>query len=196
MNYLSDMRRRYQQRDLPWDDPLPPPEIIAAAAQLPPGRMLDLGCGGGRACIYLAQRGWCCTGIDIVPEAITLAEERADAAGVSAQIYFHVGSVADLDLRLAPYDLAIDVGCLHSLNDDQARRYADGLARLLRPGAHYLLFGRTEQPGIADGLRGLTEPRVRALFAPNLRIDTAVFGMTENAQSDAVPSAWFWLSRC
>lgn len=195
MDYLTDMRRRYRERDLPWDTPLPPPEVRAAADQLPPGAALDLGCGGGRACIALAQRGWSCTGVDLVPEAIAMAEERAAAAGVAAQIRFHVGSVARLELLQGPYDLAVDVGCLHSLDDAEALSYAAGLARLLRPGACYLLFGRRPDPITPPSLRGLTEGWIRTLFADRLHVDQVAPGMTTNAEGRAVPSIWFWLTR-
>lgn len=70
------LQQRYQRGDLPWDEPLPPPEIIALAERLPPGRALDLGSGTGRASIYLARCGWTVDGIDFVPEAVALADAR------------------------------------------------------------------------------------------------------------------------
>jgi 2-polyprenyl-3-methyl-5-hydroxy-6-metoxy-1,4-benzoquinol methylase len=73
------LQRRYQERNLPWDLPLPPPEIVALAGELPPGRALDLGCGVGRTAIYLAAAGWSVDGVDFVPEAIQMAEERVDS---------------------------------------------------------------------------------------------------------------------
>ncbi|NTU85530.1 MAG: class I SAM-dependent methyltransferase, partial [Chloroflexales bacterium] len=107
----------------------------------------------------------------------------------------HVSSVARLDMLEPPYDLAIDVGCLHSLNDPDARAYAAGLARLLRPGAGYLLFGRCPDSAVTDGLRGLTEGRVRALFAGSFQVDRVAPGMTTNAVGRAIPSLWLWLTR-
>lgn len=55
-NRFAELQRRYQERNLPWDLPLPPPEIITLAATVPTGRALDLGCGAGRTCIYLLQQ--------------------------------------------------------------------------------------------------------------------------------------------
>ena len=104
------MQQRYRAHDVPWDQPLPPPEIIALADELPPGKALDLGCGPGRTSIYLAQRGWQCDGIDFVPEAIALAQERAAQAGVADHARFTVGSVTHLEGMAPPYDLAIDIG--------------------------------------------------------------------------------------
>jgi hypothetical protein len=51
---FASLQRRYQERDLPWDLPLPPPEIVTLAAMLPPGRALDLGCGVGRTAYALS----------------------------------------------------------------------------------------------------------------------------------------------
>ena len=40
-------------------------------------RILDLGCGPGRASIYLARLGWQVDGVDFVPQAIATARQRA-----------------------------------------------------------------------------------------------------------------------
>jgi trans-aconitate methyltransferase len=42
-----------------------------------PGRALDLGCGEGADVIWLAQRGWQATGVDIAETAIARAREAA-----------------------------------------------------------------------------------------------------------------------
>ena len=78
-------RERYEEGRVPWDDPLPPPEIMALAAELSPGRGLDLGCGFGRATIYLAYRGWRMDGVDFIPQAIAIAQQRAETAGVAGR---------------------------------------------------------------------------------------------------------------
>ncbi len=46
--------------------------------------MLDLACGTGRMTIQLAQLGFEVTGVDITPEMLELAQEKAAEAGVSA----------------------------------------------------------------------------------------------------------------
>ncbi|MEZ4728599.1 MAG: hypothetical protein R3E79_15805 [Caldilineaceae bacterium] len=48
---LAEMTNRYAGQQLPWNAELPPPEVLALVDVLPPGRMLDLGCGL-RACRY------------------------------------------------------------------------------------------------------------------------------------------------
>ncbi len=61
MDTFTRMEQLYRGGgQVPWDRALPPPEVIALAAELPPGRALDLGCGYGRASIYLAQHGCRC----------------------------------------------------------------------------------------------------------------------------------------
>ncbi len=51
---FTRFQQRYRDGDLPWDHDLPPPEIIAVAERLPPGRVLDLGCGTARASVFLS----------------------------------------------------------------------------------------------------------------------------------------------
>jgi 2-polyprenyl-3-methyl-5-hydroxy-6-metoxy-1,4-benzoquinol methylase len=105
---FAEMTNRYTEQNLPWDVELPPPEVIETVKVLPPGRALDLGCGFGRTCRYLAQHGWQCDGVDFVEKAIVTARQRAEERGVVECITFHVASVAELDFLQASYDLAID----------------------------------------------------------------------------------------
>ena len=48
MTRFQRLQQRYRDGNIPWDHDLPPPEVIAVAAELPPGRVLDLGCGTAR----------------------------------------------------------------------------------------------------------------------------------------------------
>jgi cyclopropane fatty-acyl-phospholipid synthase-like methyltransferase len=194
MDYYSEMRRRYDERDLPWDQALPPPEIIAFAEDATPGRALDLGCGTGRASIYLAQRGWTCDGVDFIPAAVALARERADAAGVGDRTRFTVASVAHLDEFEPPYDLAIDVGCMHNLRGDDRVSYAAGLARLLRPGGRYLLFAHLANENESATNTRLTESELRTLFESAFDLERVELGTTTVGEM-TWPSAWFWMRR-
>ena len=51
---------------------------------LTPGHALDVGCGGGADAIWLAQRGWTVTAIDVADIAVSRARSAAEAAEVSA----------------------------------------------------------------------------------------------------------------
>lgn len=194
---LARFIERYNNGQVPWDDVLPPPEVQELVAKLPSGRALDLGCGYGRTSIYLAQNGWQVDGVDFVPQAITEAKKRAAAAGVVENIHFHVGSVADLHFLEGAYDLAIDIGCLHALSHTLQQTYRDGLLRLLRPGAAYLLFARLheieEDESEEERFSGLDEVEVLALFT-DFNLENSEFG--ETAGSDyRWRSGWFWFRR-
>ncbi|HKC18888.1 MAG TPA: methyltransferase domain-containing protein, partial [Candidatus Dormibacteraeota bacterium] len=99
----------------PWDSGVPPPELASFVEKHPAGKALDLGCGTGTNCIFLAQRGWEATGIDFVPRAIRAAKSKAKAAGVAPR--FMVGDVTHLtELGIGErYDLLLDLGCFHSI---------------------------------------------------------------------------------
>lgn len=189
------MQQRYIDHAIPWDDPLPPPEVIELDKTLQPGRMLDLGCGAGRASIYFASHGWECSGVDFVPQAIEMSRERAEAVGVSAHIDWYVASVTQLDFLQPYYDLALDVGCMHGLETaDDMRAYAAEVARLVRVGGYYLLFARLQSSATPSDLPGVQEDMVYALFQPTFHVKHVTHGVTETSESSWL-SAWFWMVR-
>jgi SAM-dependent methyltransferase len=154
-------------------------------AGCPPGRAIDLGCGTGTNVRYLAEHGWQVSGIDYVPRAIARARRRL--RGMPAQLL--VGDVSRLEalpLR-PPYDLALDVGCLHSLAPAARQRYAQGLANVLRPGARYLLFA-FQPPASAAG-PGIARADINALFERH-------FAATGYEPGQAGPAAaWYYFER-
>jgi cyclopropane fatty-acyl-phospholipid synthase-like methyltransferase len=197
MTAYEKLLERYRAGSVPWDAELPPPEVIDCVNRLPPGRALDLGCGFGRAAIYLAQKKWQVDAVDFIPQAVAEGIVRAKKAGVAGQINFHVASVADLAFLVEPYQFALDVGCLHALNEAELITYRDGLLRLLSPGAVYLLFARLQQAGeeVEEGPRGLPEAAIRALFAAGFEFEKVEHGRTQVEDFPAWQSAWFWFHR-
>src|ERR1700720_4327735 len=47
-----------------------------------PGRLLDLGCGTGRLLVAAGRRGHWVLGVDLSPEMLAVAGEKATAAGI------------------------------------------------------------------------------------------------------------------
>jgi hypothetical protein len=76
-----------------------------------PGRVLDLGCGTGRAMLALGQCGYDVTGVDLSPSMLARAREKLDAEGLTNAKLVE-GNLADLPMdKLAPpYELL----CLYS----------------------------------------------------------------------------------
>ncbi len=193
-NRFAELQRRYQERNLPWDLPLPPPEIIALTATVPPGRALDLGCGVGRTCIYLAAAGWRVDGVDFVPEAIALAEDRVAQARVAHQVRLFQASVTAMPFLREPYDLAIDIGCMHALVGEDRRAYAHEVARLVRPGGRYILFAHLRDQETADIPVSIPRTLLLNLFTEYFTLDEVVEGETTVAERHWA-SAWLYLRR-
>ena len=59
-------------------------EAIAVVLRLlgpGPGRCLDVGCGGGRLVVELADAGWTAAGADLSADQLRIAEQRAGGIG-------------------------------------------------------------------------------------------------------------------
>jgi 2-polyprenyl-3-methyl-5-hydroxy-6-metoxy-1,4-benzoquinol methylase len=171
----------------PWDTSTTPPEVMEYIETARPGRALDLGCGTGTNAIELARQGWQVTGVDFVSKAIRTA--RAKAAGRGLNVDFHCTSVTRLDAVAGSYDYALDIGCLFALGFKEKRAYAAHLARLLRPGACYMLYAW--YPRTWKGRRvGLADGDVDALLRPCFAREKMVAG-----EEKGFPSAWYWYRR-
>ncbi len=202
-NKLSRFEERYATGQIPWDHALPPPEVQAIVSTLTPGRALDIGCGYGRAAIFLAQEGWEADGVDFVPQAIEGAQQRAAAVGLSSeQVRFHCADVTRLGFLHPPYDFALDVGCLHSLEEEDLQRLHGELGRLLRPGALFMLFAHLRDPEAevdAERPRGILEETLRRVLlhgdGAGFREEKVEYGTTTLPDGTSYASAWFWLRR-
>ncbi|GAB2686995.1 SAM-dependent methyltransferase [Thalassiella azotivora] len=62
------------------------PRLVEVATDLVPGRVLDLGCGEGADAVWLAQRGWHVTAVDVSATALARTVEAATAAGVADRV--------------------------------------------------------------------------------------------------------------
>ncbi|HEY3501770.1 MAG TPA: methyltransferase domain-containing protein [Actinocatenispora sp.] len=138
---------RYAEKDRIWSGE-PNGVLVAEAADLPPGRALDLGCGEGADAIWLARRGWRVTGVDISAVALARAAKTAAAVGVADLIEWQRCDLADWRPDGA-YDL-VSAQFLHSpdgLPRDAVLRRA---GKAVAPGGVLLVVGHAEYPEGAE----------------------------------------------
>lgn len=174
----------------PWDSGITPPELFNYIANHPPGRAIDLGCGTGTNVITLAQNDWRVTGVDFVPKAIRTAKRKLALSKVEGiknaniQADLHVGDVTNLRGITGPFDLALDIGCFHGVDNKSA--YLDELDRLLAPSGHWLMYGFFKP---ASPLAG-PEPAEAALDLVHAR-GFSLLSRTDGFDRGDRPSAWF-----
>ena len=191
----NKMEGRYKDGDVPWDDELPPPEVIELVSNLTPGRALDLGSGYGRAAIFMAILGWQVDAIEFIPDAAANAAVRAREAGVSPR--FHIASVLDLEFLSGGFDLALDVGCGHNLGEDGLVNYCEHLRTLIRPGGCFLIFARIrdQYPEEENGPTGIGLDHLISTFSQGFELEWQSTGETEVEDGPPWPSGWFRFRR-
>jgi SAM-dependent methyltransferase len=177
-----------------WDTGITPPELVelVESGQVPPGRALDIGCGTGTNGVFLAQRGFEVVGTDVAWLAIRKARRKARDAGISAT--FRVGEAIKLGTPSgppleAPFDLAVDIGCFHSIQAIHREAYASMLRRVLREGGYYLLYAWGPHKLLGRAV-GLTPHETETLLAGDF--ERCWIRAGEEAGS---PSYWYLFKR-
>jgi ubiquinone/menaquinone biosynthesis C-methylase UbiE len=101
------------------------------------GQVVDIGCGSGNYTIGLAQKGVSMTGID--PSQEMLGKARAK----TSQIQWIHGTAEHIPLDDHTADGALASLTIHHWNDIE-KGMAE-IARILKPGGRFVLFGFTRQ---------------------------------------------------
>lgn len=117
-----------------WDDRVFFAEMITRYG----GPVLDVGCGTGRLLLYLLEQGCDVDGIDVSPEMLDICEEKADALGVTIDVYEQ--AMEELDLP-REYGTIIVAGAAFQLIVDpgRAQRAMRRFSEHLRPGGVLLM---------------------------------------------------------
>jgi cyclopropane fatty-acyl-phospholipid synthase-like methyltransferase len=129
----------------PWDIGKPHKAFIDVADRIT-GSVLDAGCGTGDTALFLASRGNQVTGIDFLEEPIRRAKLKA--AERELNVTFLVKDAMTLKDWTERFDNVIDSGLFHVFSDEDRKRYAEGLATVVKPGGRlYLMCFSDEEPG-------------------------------------------------
>jgi SAM-dependent methyltransferase len=128
------------RRGAPWESG-PRPELVelVEAGRIPVGRALDIGCGSGADSIFLAERGFDVTGVDLSPVAIGKARAAAGEAG--QQPKFLVLDLLKLPADFSgPFDLLFDGGTLDDFPPRLRPRAAQVITALAGPAAQLVMW--------------------------------------------------------
>ncbi len=128
----------------------PVSELVVEVAGVTAGqRILDVACGTGNAALAAAARGARVTGLDAAPRLVSVAAERAQAAGVHAD--WVVGDAMALPFEDDAFDAAVSVfGVIFA--PDAARAAAE-LERVVRPGGVIIVTSWVGRGPLAEVLR-------------------------------------------
>lgn len=146
------------------------PQLAVEAADLPPGRALDAGCGEGADALWLAERGWDVLAVDISTVALDRAAADAERRGLAGRVRFEQ---ADLT-RWTPagrFDL-VTCSYVHATEAVRGALYAR-LAGAVATGGTLLLVQH--------------DPREGAAVHPEL-LD--MFATAEELAADLDPAMW------
>ena len=120
-----------------------PNDFLAAhIAAIPPGPVLDLGCGEGRNAVFLAGLGHQVTAVDFSAAGLRKGERLAREKGVE---------VAFVEADLATYEPELDayagIVAIFAHMPEAVRKHVHGwIHRALRPGGVFILEAYTPAP--------------------------------------------------
>lgn len=133
-----------------WDRGISPPELLNYIKKSKLGHALDLGCGTGTNLITLGKNGWNVKGIDFACLAVHKARKRLRDAGIVSEVYCR--SVVKIDFIATKFDLVLDIGCFHGLNDKEKQKYIQNLDHLLKSNGTLMIYGFLSQQEFKSGI--------------------------------------------
>ena len=117
--------------------------VVELAESLAPGRVLDIGAGDGHDCLWLAERGWSATAVDLSRHYVRKLNQMADERGLEVTAIKADATTLDND---SEFDLALI--CYIHVPPEIRRGILQSVLRALKPSGR--LLWRSFEAGMPD----------------------------------------------
>lgn len=158
-----DWEKVYEQEATPWDAGQPEDALVKFIKDgfVKPCRVLEIGCGNGNDAIFLAQKGFDVTAIDISKRAIEEAKKRAERTGVHCN--FLVENILELKFVSGKFGFVYDRGCFHFVPEEKRDRYAKIVKQFLLKDGYFLLIASSDKDTVT-GPYSFSKEDIRKIF--------------------------------
>jgi len=134
-------------------------DALVCHAISPPATFLELGCGAGNVTLWMAGQGYNAYGIDLAPEGIDWAQDRAKGINCSAK--FIVGDLADMSGFDSDYfDVVFDADCIHMIIGSKRQDTFAEVYRTTKPGGLFIAGGNVGYANIQMKVKSGQEKRL------------------------------------
>jgi cyclopropane fatty-acyl-phospholipid synthase-like methyltransferase len=157
----------------PWDSGVPADELmeLVQGGRVRVGRALDIGCGTGTNVLYLAEKGFDVTGVDISKVAVRKAAAKARERDLKCSFYVMNFLDTEAVSRIfSTFDVVLDAGCFHSLSAQDRLRYKGSLKVISRAGSMYLLWCFLRGSRWSYGPRGVDQDEAERTLSNEFRV--------------------------
>jgi ubiquinone/menaquinone biosynthesis C-methylase UbiE len=150
-------------------------------------KVLDTCCGLGTNGLFLAEKGFEVTGIDISDDAVKIANQRARKEAKGGRAYFQVENFMKMEFEAMSFDFVLDAGCFHHVTQEDRHSFIENVHRTLRPSSRYLLMCFSDRMGQA--WNHFSEGQIRELFSA--RFDTLPLDEISSEEGDGATRYFF-----
>ncbi len=186
------MHERYAQGEIPWDTGKFDQNLenILSRFQIKPCNTFELGCGTGTNAVWLAEQGFQVTAVDLVSQAIDMANKKNKDELCKFQ---QLDLIKD-DIPIGPYSFVFDRGCLHSIErfHDKSKVIEKIYLNLEADGYYFSIIGSADCPHREEGPPIMTATEIITLTEPFFKIKLLEAGHFDSSNA---PPAFLLLAQ-